>query len=273
MQQQLGKVLGSKYDDDGFLTVQIETFGTGTKSVGWFYLSNPHGLQMRPLDPDADGTACQAYYWYEGSQGYATLANDPRTQNDVSIQLQKGETILHSPLGSAFLRMKADGSISLFTTDDNTTNGRSVALILSPTGLACNFPFGKLTFDANGFHVLLNSGARLDLGAISAPAPLSALGSYATLSAAMVHVEGSAVHTGTAAGAPQPVALATAVLALASAVQGVLNAIGTPGGLVSASGGPCSAGPELVTALAAAVSALSAAATAIPSVSSTATGA
>lgn len=273
MEMQLSKVLGSKYDDDGFLTVQVETFGSGAKSVGWFYLSNPHGLQMRPLDPDADGTACQVYYWYEGSQGYAMLANDPRTQGDLSIQLQKGEAILHSPLGSGFTRMKADGSISLFTTDDNTPNGRSVNLTLAPTGLSYDFPFGRLRFDNTGFHVLTNAGARLDLGAIAAPAPLNALSSYATLSAAMTHIEGTAVHTGTATGAPQQLALAPAVLALATAVQAVLNAIASPGGLVSATGGPCAPGPALVTALAAAATALSTALTAIPSVSSSATGA
>lgn len=278
MQMQLGKVLGSKYDDDGFLTVQVETFGTGTKSVGWFYLSNPHGLQMRPLDPDADGTACQVYYWYEGSQGYAMLANDPRTQNDVSIQLQKGETILHSPLGSAFLRMKADGSISLFTTDDNTTNGRSVYLILGPSGLAFNFPFGQFTFNANGFHLQHSGGARLDLGSLSGiPAPIGSLvSSYATLSAGMVHVEGSAVHCGSSdpvAGPPQPVALATALLTLATAVQAVLTALSVPGAFVSTSpGSPATPGPELLAAIGVAQAALVTAGTAIPSSSNSATG-
>lgn len=272
----LSNVLASKYDDDGFLCVQVQAFGTKGR---WYRLSNSHGQQSRPVDPDAEGNACQVFYWEgEGDQGYAILANDPRAQ-DALPQSQKGETFFHGPTG-AFLRFKADGSISLFTTDDNTTNGRSVALIVSPTGLSFQFPFGRLTFDGTGFHVLHNSGARIDLGAIAAPAPLDALGSYATLSAAMVHVEGSAVHVGTAGGAPQPVALANSVLALCNALNGVLTAIGSPGGIVAPpSGGPCTAGPALVTALATAASAIATATVgatptpgAVASLSSTATG-
>ena len=49
---QLGKVLGSMYDDDGFLCIQIETFGGGAK---WCELSNTDGFQSRPVDPDANG--------------------------------------------------------------------------------------------------------------------------------------------------------------------------------------------------------------------------
>jgi hypothetical protein len=278
--EMLGRVLGSSYDDDGFLGVQIEVFGS--KSVGFFELSNPHGFQSRPLDPDANG-ACQAYYWYEGSRGYARLANDPRTQS-LLPQSQKGETFLHGPT-CAFIRFKLDGSISLFTTDDNTTNGRSVYLTLSPTGLEFNFPFGKLTYDANGFHAVTNSGARLDLGALTAPAPLNIIPdmSYATLSASITHIEGSAVHVGTAdpTAPAQPVSLANSSLALAAALHDVLTAIGSPGGIVSPpSGGPCTAGPALVAALATATGVLAAASVGatpaagpVASLSSTASGA
>jgi len=223
-------------------------------------------------------------YWVDGTVGYAILLNDPR-QQDALLQSQKGESFFHGPTG-AFIRFKADGSICLFTTDDNTTNGRSVYLTISPTGLEFNFPFGKLTYDSNGFHCVTNSGARVDLGALTAPG-LSIIPdmSYATLSASIVHVEGSAVHVGTAdvlAGPAQPVALANSVLALCSALNDVLTAIGT-GGLLSppgGAGGPCFAGPSLVPALAAATSALVAASIGaapitgpVASPSSTATGA
>lgn len=269
MKLQFGKVLGTTYDADSFIGVQPGVYGS--KGVTPFELSHTYGFVSRPIDPDPDGTACQLFYAFDNSEGFAWLANDPRVQAKLP-EVRPGESFMYGSTG-AFVRIGADGVISLFTTHDRTTNGRSVFLQVAPTGLTFVSPYGKLTFDANGFHVLHSSGARFDLGAISAPAPLDALSSYATLSAAMVHVEGSAVHVGTKEGAPQQVALATATLALAGALNGVLTAIGTPGGIVAPpGGGPCTAGPALVSALATANAALATAQTALPSVSSTATG-
>lgn len=270
MKFQFSKSLASSFDADSFIGIQPQVFGD--KSIGMVELSHSYGFAARPADPDPDGTSCQVLYAFDNSESYAWLANDPRVQSKLP-PIKPGETFVYGSTG-AFLRMGNDGVISLFTTDDTTIHGRSVFQQIGPTGFTFVFPFGKMTFDATGFHVLHNSGARLDLGAIAAPAPLNALSSYATLSAAMVHVEGSAVHVGTATGVPQPGAMATAVLALATAVQGVLTALGVPGAFICAS--PSSAavpGPGLLSAIAAAETALTAAATAIPSVSFTATGA
>jgi len=270
-QLQVGKVLGSKYDDDGFLCVQVETFGSSDITQGWFRLYNPHGFQTRPLDPD-NVTACQAMYWVDGTVGYAILLNDPRQQNAL-LQSQKGESFFHGP-GGSFIRMHADGTISLFTTDDGTTEGRGVQLQVSGKGLLFNFPYGRLTFDDTGFHVLHNSGARIDLGAIGGlPAPLSALQSYVTISAAIAKVEGAAVGMGTREGSAQPVALATAVLALCTSLNNVLAAIGTGGLLAPAgsAGGPCIPGPDLGPLIAAATTALATATAAVPSLSTATT--
>lgn len=278
----IGKVLASKYDEDDFLCVQIETLSVTGNRGQWFFLSSPHGSVARPLDPDDKG-ACQAFYWYVGSVGYAMLANDTRTQSLLPAA-KKGEVFFHGPTG-AFIRFKADGSVSTFTTDDNTVNGRSVYQTIGPEGYEFNFPYGRFAFNDTGFHLSHASGARLDGGSLAAPAPLNIIPnmSMATLSASIVHVEGSAVHAGT--GDPtapaQPVALANSSLALAAALHSVLTAIGSPGGIVSpSSGGPCTAGPALVSALAAATAALAAAsvgATPTPgpvaSLSSTASGA
>lgn len=272
----LGKVLASAYDDDGFLCVQIETFssaGTG-KTVGWFHLSNPHGMQVRPLDPEGL-VACQAFYWYDGTQGYAMLANDPRTQSDVSIQLQKGEAIIHNPLGVGFVRMRADGEIALFTTSDNTPDGRSVSLAINSKGLVFNFPYGRLTFDDTGFHVLHNSGARIDLGAVGGlPSPLDQLSSYVSIKAAVAKVEGVAVKIGPRGALASPTANATETLVVFEAVATALDAVaaaltaivGVP--VVS----PAGAGPAAAAAAAIvlAQSAVASAATLLPSLSTAA---
>lgn len=278
MDVQIGKILGSGYDDDGFLTVQIATFSSSSaKTIGNVFLYNQHGIQQRPLDPDADGTACQCLYWSEGNKYYAIPLNDPRTQTGVSIQLQKGETIIHSPSGVGFIRMHADGAISTFTTDDNTSNGRSVAFRVAPTGLSFQSPFGRMTFDATGYHVVHNSGARLDLGAIQAPAPLNAfgIGSYATISAAITHVEGAAVALGTRTGAPDPLAKSTPTLvafqSLTTALDAVAAALTAIAGVpvvTSAGAGPAAAA---ATAIALAQTAIAAAANTIPSLAAGAT--
>ena len=115
--------------------------------------------------------------------------------------------------------MRADGSIALFTTDDGKPNGRSVFHEINGKGMLFSFPYGKQTFDDKGFHLLHNSGARIDLGAIGGlPAPLSALSSYLTLGAAAVSVEASGVRLGPRASLAQPVALAPATVAAIAAL-------------------------------------------------------
>lgn len=281
MKQELGRVLGSKYDEDGFLCVQIQPFGS--KSVGWFELSSTDGTQSRPLDPDDSG-ACQAYYWWDGSRGYCTLANDPRTQG-LLPQSQKGEKFFFGPTG-AFMRFKLDGSISMFTTNDNTVNGRSVSLQVSPKGLLFSFPYGRLTFDDTGFHVEHNSGAYLDLGAIGGlPTPLDVVSSYVSLGAATFNAEAAAVCLGPGAGQAQPHAKATATLAtlqsmmaatqsLTLAVEGLAAALATIGGLTTsppaASAASTTAAALVATAqgvVAAAQTAVAAALLTIPSLS------
>lgn len=269
-QVQVGKVLGSKYDDDGFLCVQVETFSSNDVTTGWFRLYNPHGFQTRPLDPDGI-SACQAMYWIDGTIGYAILLNDPR-QQDALLQSKKGEIFFHGP-GGSFVRMEEDGTISLFTTDDGTTAGRSVQFQVSSKGLLFNFPYGRLTFDDTGFHVLHNSGARIDLGAIGGmPAPLDALQSYVAMSAAIAKVEGAAVSLGSRTGPAQPLAGATVTLALFGALSSVLGALATPGAFVCASpGSPAAPGPGLLTAIASASLAIAEAAATLPSLSTATT--
>lgn len=208
---QLGTVLWSGYDDDDVLGVQVDTAGdTGSAPLEMLH---QHGFASRPLDPDVDAATqtavgCVVQYAYQGSgQGFAWVSGDPRSLAKVP-RLQKGESIQYGPQGN-FVRCHADGSISLATTDDGTFDGRSIFLRVLPTGLVFSFPFGRLTFDATGFHVLHSSGARIDLGAIGGmPAPLDALNSYATLSARMVSLQGSATSLGTDAGLTNQTAVA-----------------------------------------------------------------
>lgn len=125
-----------------------------------------------------------------------------------------------------FVRLKEDGSISLFTTADNTPNGQSVFFQVRPDGFVMKAPWGKFTFDKYGCHMLHVSGARFDFGAIGGlPAPLDSLGSYAKIGAAIVDLEGAAISSGTATGAADNVALATPTLAVLNAITVYITAL------------------------------------------------
>lgn len=262
------RVVASKFDKDSFIGVMPESFGKS--GVGTIELFHTYGFASRPADMDASG-ACGMMSDADGPTGYSFLLNDGRVQSKLP-EIKLGESFQYGITG-AFSRIGADGVISLFTTDDTTVNGRSIYLQVGPKGLSFVFPYGKLTFDDTGFHVLTNAGARIDLGALAAPAPLDVLSSYATLSGGMVHVEGSAVHVGTSTGIPQAVALATSTVALFSALGAVLTALAEPGAYVSASpGSPAAPGPGLLAAISSAETLIGSASTTVPSVSSTATG-
>jgi hypothetical protein len=190
----LRTVTGSEYDDDGFLGVQVDAPGAGNAGPP-IQLHHTYGFSSRPLDPDPDGRGADVHVAWEGSERHAWMASDGRVTRLLPIKKQ-GETLQNGPKGN-FVRCHDDGRISLFTSDDGTVDGRSVYVEVAPDGIRFVTPWGKLVLDATGFHVLTESGARIDLGAIGGlPAPLSALTSYAVMRANTVTCEGSLVQLG-----------------------------------------------------------------------------
>src|SRR6185369_2237217 len=164
-----------------------------------------------------------------------------------------------------FIRCHPDGKISIFTTDDATPNGKSVYSQVAPTGFTRLGPWGRETFDANGYHLKHVSGARIDLGAIGGfPAPLDAINSYVTISAQSVILDAATVSLGPDNGLGMPAAKATVANAVFTAVSAVLTALKSPSAFV-APNGPCSAGPALITAIEAALAEIAAAAETLPS--------
>lgn len=71
--------------------------------------------------------------------------------------------------GQARVQCKADGSVSLITTSDNTASTPNVGLNITPTGFYVNYPFGKIALDAAGFRVTTSSGASMSLMTTSDP--------------------------------------------------------------------------------------------------------
>ncbi len=221
MRWDLGLATLSEYDDDDFVGLQVDTLSFG-EGMPPFELHHAYGFAARPLDPDEKGVGCTALYAIQGRKGYAWLANDPRVSAKLP-KLRKGESIQYGPKGQ-FLRMHEDGRITACTYVDGDPNKHTIFWELSPDeGWRLETPWGRITFGPNGFHLQHSSGARFDLGAIAGlPAPLDALSSYATISAKVVSIEGTAVSQGTDGGAAN-LAAVTALLGLLGVMAAAID--------------------------------------------------
>jgi len=122
--------------------------------------------------------------------------------------LGPGETVLYAagPQGTSQGRiiLKADGSISIYTTNDNTSGGTAVYFRISPQGLQFISPDCVMSCDKTGFHVKTSQGAKLNLTNIgSIPglpvSPTSAFSVQAgtvTLDSSMISLGPSAANGG-----------------------------------------------------------------------------
>lgn len=255
------RVVGTKYDQDSFITALPDTNGD-TSSFGAIEAYHPYGFAGRPDDLDANG-ACNAFFETDERKCYSIFLNDGRAQA-LLPEVLPGESFQYGAFGN-FVRCHRDGRVSLFTSDDGTVNGRTIALTLGPQFMTFNAPWGNFRFDATGFHLLHISGARIDLGACGGlPAPLSALAAYAKISAPLVHIEGSAVNIGSATGIAAPVAKGDLVVITLAEISAALVAIGAAltatesiPGANAIMAGPVSAAQVAISAAVAAIAAQS----------------
>jgi hypothetical protein len=168
-----------------------------TNSEWWQHV----GLASRPSNPVAGQIACQGISLRQADRDVVICSRDVRT-NQIYGNLAPGETCIFAAGsdGNAQGRvmLKADGSVTLYTTDDNTPTGQAVYFRIHPTkGLTFVAPWGTFTFDQTGLHVKHQSGFGIDGGSIGGlPAPFSALSSYLTMTAATAKLDGAQIYLG-----------------------------------------------------------------------------
>lgn len=134
----------------------------------------------------------------EMTPGSATIVALHEKSSERLDNLPNGSYAMSAGQGQARVVANNDGSVTLFTTSDNTNAGKSVYVRVAKDGIQFVAPWGTLRFDDTGFHVLHSSGASFDLGGIyGLPAPLDALTSYAKLQAASIIGEGVTQSFGT----------------------------------------------------------------------------
>lgn len=128
--------------------------------------------------------------------------------------------------GGTFIRRGRDGTVSIGTTDDGTSNGRLIYFQIKRDGFVFLAPWGKITFDQGGLHALHHSGARLDLGGLGGlPSPLDTMSSYAQLGASIMRLNGSAITMGPDTGVFEQVAKALTTLGVFSAISTYLTTV------------------------------------------------
>ena len=230
----IGLVAGSSYDEKGFLHIQPDGCGEKAAGIAPYEAQAMCGELARPMDPDLDSNglpipskACQVAYSSEGG-GHAFCLNDPRTLSKLP-QLRKGEKVVFAPnMLAQFIRFHESGAISLYTTHDGTPDGQPIIRSMSPDpldGIQDVCPWGNVSFNSTGYHLVTAGGATLDGGGMSIPGLPSALGSYWTLTAATIDLVASVVCLGPLPESALPVALSTPALLLIGLQQQQIAAL------------------------------------------------
>jgi hypothetical protein len=276
IQWELGQVNLTEYDDEDVLRAQPDGLGEEPR-VGSYQVHHLLGVLTRPSDPEVDGDGnpvegggTLALIGRDGTDTFIIPLGDPRDLAKLPTA-KKGERVLYGPAAN-FVRCHDDGRVTMFTSTDGTLDGKSVFAQVAPDGFTFFAPWGKLTFDNNGFHMVHSSGARMDAGAIGGlPAPLDALGSYIKLAGAMAQIEASTVALGAASGTPDAAAKSTPLLAALTAIGTALTALqATCAALVGTGTGP-GAPPAVITSAAAVTTATGSIGTASATVPSSTT--
>lgn len=226
----IGCVMLSEYDSDGFLGVQYDAEGENDSGVPPYEVHTPGGLLHRPLDPDVDdqglpneGQAANVMFAMEAGKGHAFVLEDPRVVPNLPL-LQKGETIVHSDFGS-FTRYFADGSIVDFTTTKGgDPTGVQISDTFGPDGWDAVAPWGRASFDQYGWRVQHAGGASINVG--SAAGLIPGLASFICLQAGMIELDAACLAIGPTGVPAQPVAWATPLVAILTQLLAALTALG-----------------------------------------------
>lgn len=226
---QVGNVVGEVSEND---------------NVEWW---QHYGFFSRPPKPEKGKKAAQAIVVDRGGRSAAIASQDQRGL-ELYGNADHGEAGIYSAgedgKGQARVLCKKDGSVNIYTTHDNTDQGRAVYLRVAPDGFSFVAPWGTLKFDPTGLHALHSSGASINLGGIAGlPAPLDQISSYVKMSAGVIQQEAAMQANGVGdrgglANAPSVIAAITALQVEVAAVAAALLAcMNIPGAIVPATHG------------------------------------
>jgi hypothetical protein len=257
---QIGSVVGRTVD--------------GVNAEWWQHI----GFKSRPSKPIGGKSSARVVAVRRGAVD-AIIATEDDRGLELFGNLADGESCVYAAgddgKAQARITLKGDGSINIYTTDTNTSDGTSVYLRVAPDELAFVAPWGRIKFDSTGLHITHASSASFDMGGITLPSPFDKIASYIKMQAGTVSTSSSAQSFGV--GAPVPLANAPAMQAAIAALQSQINILVTALTSVAAGAAPgggagAAAIATMTSALPAPLAAASAASVAaVSSTSSTAT--
>lgn len=228
-------LLGSDVTD-GEVRVQIGDLASGKGFGASAPVYGVEGFLTCPNDPDENGAATGLAI-SDGNTKRVVATRDNRFAK-LAGNLNPGDRAIVTK-GAARFRINTEKqSVSLATSDDGTTDGRSIYLTVSrDNGLDFASPWGRFMIGPMGIHLVHASGARLDLSALSGlPGPLSTVASTAKLEAGVVSVSGGAVALGSDGGAASQTAIDELWAFLGQLVAGIATITATtPGAAAMAS--------------------------------------
>lgn len=184
----------------GVLTAQIGDAVKGIASSSGAEIWQTWGFASMPSPPSGGQNGAQALVMKRGVLDIIFAGRDARA-GQIYGNMKPGEVCVFATGadGKAQGRTiyKADGSVTNFTTDSNTAGGNAVFTRVSPTdGFEFVSPWCKIMAGPMGVHITAGA-AQLSLGSVHGlPGPMSALGSYATLTAAITTVDAPVVLLG-----------------------------------------------------------------------------
>jgi hypothetical protein len=110
MVMDLGVVVHSAYDDEGWIGVRVDGFGGDDSGLGDSELQTPFGFTSRPVDRAKNGIGCEVLYAHSGnSESFAWFGKDPR-YTDKCPPLFQGSSA----------QWASNGSFGLLDTESNS---------------------------------------------------------------------------------------------------------------------------------------------------------
>ena len=234
-------ILASTLDlKTGTLTAQFGdvTKGTADSDSAEMWFGAP-GLAARPALPTQGAASCQVLCLKRSDHDIGFAYRDLRASS-IYGNLAPGEGCLYATSGQARLFVKADGSVRMMTTDDNTVTGNTGWFGISPVTQGADglphkggelryyFPWGGAWHDSSGYHLRTWHGVKVDAGGLVLPSPIGAKASTYSIKSDAIFLRCQSAVIGTAARA-EPLVKALSLQAL----------MGTFAGEVSSFAGAC----------------------------------
>jgi hypothetical protein len=196
-------VLGTTLADNGAVLVQTgDAISNDVEGTDGEWMQHV-GFCSRPPLPQPGQGAAQCVSFNRSDRRVVIASRDLRSA-DIYGNLDHGETALYAagPDGTSQARTlwKKDGSVTTYTTDDNTADGAGVYTRIGPDGYQVVTPFGAVDFNAQTITLRHPGGAMLVMGVVTGlPDPLGGSKSFIRFQADIIEVAGALTKLGAGA--------------------------------------------------------------------------